>query len=192
MVKKIKFTSYSAKETVQKRKNATLNAGDTVLVDTCSLIEGKIYIWKNFSNIKVLPQTFKELSKIIAKKSKLSKLDISTKTLEVTVEIETKARRFYRKYGLVWGLSYVDCLYLAAAKFFGIPLMSCDRALLKASEKEGVKTIPMYLSGRGNKQTLSIVLSKVTCENVSFLPQQKKIESDPVSKKTEASIKVKR
>jgi hypothetical protein len=44
--------------------------------------------------------------------------------------------------------------------------MTCDRALLKVAQKEGVKTVPMLSRG---KQRISIVLSKTVCENVGFI-----------------------
>jgi len=147
----------------------SLNAGERILVDTCSLIEGNRYK-SIFSKVTclVLPQTYRELSRVVAKRRELccNMSTISAETIEESYEVQIEARRLYRKYGLLWGLSYVDCLYIASAKIGDVPLMSCDRALLKVAEKEGVRIIPMHLHG---KQMISIVISKVTCENVASI-----------------------
>lgn len=168
-----------------------LKREDTILVDTCSLIE--LMNWSSckfvFSHVRclILPETYKELFNVAPKELKLLKSlnNISFETLEITTEIRHKAKELYKQYGLIKGLSYVDCLYLASAKINNIPLMSCDRILLKVAEKEGVRTIPMFLHERLSKQTISIVISKVTCGNVSFKDSAEMVTEGEIADNTE-------
>jgi hypothetical protein len=145
-----------------ERKNTTVNAGEAIIVDTCSIINGEKFEFL-FSRLNCLAtkETFKEFLRVTKKKLNNS----CFKILEDNTEVKKEAKRLYLKYGLVWGVSYVDCLNLAWAKINGKPLMTCDRALLKVAQKEGVEIIPMLPYGR---QKISVVLSKTICENVSF------------------------
>jgi predicted nucleic acid-binding protein len=153
-----------------ERNNIILNTGEVILVDTCSLIEGDKYEFL-LSNLKCLSteEAYKELLRVANKKL----TNISVEIVEESPDIKNEAKKLYRRYGLVWGVSYVDCLNLAWAKLNGKPLMTCDRALLKVAQKEGVKTVPMLSRG---KQRISIVFSKIACENVSFMHPTKSEE----------------
>jgi predicted nucleic acid-binding protein len=150
-----------------KKESMTLHTGDTILIDTCSLIEGDRYKFL-FSNLKCLStaETYKELSRVAAEKLRKHKTisNISIKIVKETPDVRNEAKKLYRRYGLVWGVSYVDCVNLAQAKVNKEPLMTCDRALIKVAEKEGVKVVPMLLNG---KNRISIIISKTVCENVS-------------------------
>jgi len=143
--------------------NIILNTGETILVDTCSLIDGDKYKLL-LSNLRCLSteETYKELLRVATKKL----TNISVEIVKESSNIKSEAKKLYRRYGLVWGVSYVDCLNLAWAKLNNRPLMTCDRALLKVAQKEGVKTVQMLSCG---KQRISIILSKTVCENVGFI-----------------------
>jgi predicted nucleic acid-binding protein len=152
----------------KNRTTITLTQNDEIVVDTCSLIEGNRYP-SMFQKLKcfIVPQAHRELASVLRKKLNLAFTpnSIDTKTLEITPEIATEAKKLYDKYGLMWGVSRIDCLFLASAKINKVPLMTCDRALLNVAKKEDVKVIPMFLHG---KQGISIIISKTVCENVSF------------------------
>jgi len=149
------------------RKNLTLDAGESIVVDTCSIIEGSNYKFL-FSNLKCLATTgtYEELLRVENKKLNKKLNDICFEIVKDNPEVRRQAKKLYEKYGLILGVSFVDCLNLAWAKLNNRPLMTCDRALLKVAQKEGVKTVPMLSRG---KQRISIILSKTVCENVGFI-----------------------
>lgn len=161
----------------EKLKESTsiipFKAGDSVLIDTCSIIESFQRYSFLLSKIKcfVISQAIKELTRVGKKEPKVKGLirKFSANIIEETDEMKVEAVKLYRRYGLLWGLSYVDCLYLAAAKLNNISLMSCDRALIKVAEKEGVNVIPMHINQKKRKRIISVIVSESICSNVSFI-----------------------
>lgn len=163
----------------------TLKAGDSVLIDTCSLIESAQRCSFLLSEIKcfVVQQAIRELTRLGKKDPNIKELTckVPASILDETNEMRVEAIKFYRQYGLLWGLSYVDCLYIAAAKLNNIPLMSSDQAVIKVARKVGVNIIPMYINQKKGKKTVSVIISETVCNNVSFKDSVKMVAEEGFS-----------
>jgi rRNA-processing protein FCF1/uncharacterized C2H2 Zn-finger protein len=182
------------------KKGESSNSG--VLVDTCCLLNIVVHkqIIPLLSSLRkkaklfVISKTYGELARIISRnpqkfngnyqgfRNLLNKGIKIEKIDECKPEIVLEAKKLYKRYGLIWELSYVDCLYIATAKVYKLKLMSSDRTLLEVAEREGVNVIPMYEKEFRGKRVISLVISSTRYTMLV------KTQDEGLKKKREKSI----